>query len=62
MPYAPYVLDIDFAGALGALLRLCSLFRGNRYWSGLAKGATRKIIYNLDRGKDHGPGRYPAGP
>ena len=50
--YAPYVLDIDFAGALGALLRLCSLFRGKPVLSGLIKGSNaEKIIYNLTGGR-----------
>ena len=40
LKYAPYVLDIDFAGAFGAILRLYPLFRGRPVLDGLIKETT----------------------
>ncbi|MDD3851382.1 MAG: patatin-like phospholipase family protein [Firmicutes bacterium] len=52
LKYAPYVLDIDFAGALGALLRLYPLFRGKPVLDGIIKGNNaEKIVNRLTEGK-----------
>ncbi len=47
-----YVLDIDFFGILGALFRLCALFRGKPVFDGFIKGnKIEKIVHELTRGR-----------
>jgi NTE family protein len=60
LKYAPYVLDIDFAGALGALLRLYPLFRGKPVLDGLIKGNNaEKIINKLTHGRTMSQANIP---
>lgn len=52
LKYASSVLDIDFFGALGALLRLCSFFKGKPSLDGLIKGNNaERIVHDLTEGK-----------
>lgn len=42
--YAPYILDFDIVGALGAVLRLCGLLRGKPVIDGFLKGNNAEKI------------------
>ncbi len=49
---APFILDIDFIGALGALFRLCALFKGKPAFNGFVKGnRIEAIIDEFTAGK-----------